>query len=62
MANWLHGNPKMFHLQVKSIKRELVAVNVKCLRDGNMLVTQIQRMGTLLDLVNLTKNSDKCVS
>ena len=30
-------------------------------RDGNILVTQIQRMGTLLDLVNLTKNSDKSV-
>jgi len=30
-------------------------------RDGNILVTQIQRMGTLLDLVNLTKNSDKCI-
>ena len=30
-------------------------------RDGNILVTQIQRMGTLLDLVNLTKNSDKYV-
>ena len=28
-------------------------------RDGNILVTQYQRMGTLLDLVNLTKNSDK---
>ena len=28
-------------------------------RDGNILVTEYQRMGTLLDLVNLTKNSDK---
>eukprot|EP00092_Neocalanus_flemingeri_P012175 GFUD01013128.1.p1 GENE.GFUD01013128.1~~GFUD01013128.1.p1 ORF type:complete len:557 (-),score=130.19 GFUD01013128.1:1382-3013(-) len=28
-------------------------------RDGNILVTQHQRMGTLLDLVNLTKNADK---
>jgi len=27
--------------------------------DGNILVTQHQRMGTLLDLVNLTKNADK---
>ena len=28
-------------------------------RDGNILVTQYQRMGTLLDLVNLTKAADK---
>ena len=28
-------------------------------RDGNILVTEYQRMGTLLDLVNLTKNADK---
>ena len=27
--------------------------------DGNILVTEHQRMGTLLDLVNLTKNADK---
>ena len=27
--------------------------------DGNIMVTQYQRMGTLLDLVNLTKNADK---
>ena len=30
-------------------------------RDGNILVTAYQRMGTLLDLVNLTKNSDKMI-
>jgi len=30
-------------------------------RDGSILVTQHQRMGTLLDLVNLTKNADKCI-
>ena len=28
-------------------------------RDGNILVTEYQRMGTLLDLVNLTKAADK---
>ena len=28
-------------------------------RDGSILVTAHQRMGTLLDLVNLTKNADK---
>ena len=28
-------------------------------RDGNILVTKYQRMGTLLDLVNLTKAADK---
>ena len=28
-------------------------------RDGNILVTEYQRMGTMLDLVNLTKNADK---
>jgi len=30
-------------------------------RDGSILVSQHQRMGTLLDLVNLTKNADKCI-
>jgi len=30
-------------------------------RDGSILVTAHQRMGTLLDLVNLTKNADKCI-
>ena len=28
-------------------------------RDGNILVAEHQRMGTLLDLVNLTKSADK---
>ena len=30
-------------------------------RDGNVLVSEYQRMGTLLDLVNLTKNADKAI-
>ena len=63
-VQWQTGfmaTPRCFTYRL-NLKRELVAVNVKCLRDGNILVTQIQRMGTLLDLVNLTKNSDKCVS
>jgi len=30
-------------------------------RDGSILITQRQRMGTLLDLVNLTKNADKVI-
>ena len=64
-VQWQTGfmaTPRCFTYRLNLKKRELVAVNVKCFRDGNILVTQIQRMGTLLDLVNLTKNSDKCVS
>ena len=76
MANWLHGYPKMLHLQVYCDNRWVWLINVihttgqnvcsllndiTSFRDGNILVTQIQRMGTLLDLVNLTKNSDKYV-
>ena len=30
-------------------------------RDGNVLVSEYQRMGTLLDLVNITKNADKAI-
>ena len=30
-------------------------------RDGNILVAEYQRMGTMLDLVNLTKNTDKMI-
>ena len=42
-------------------RTEFLFNDITFFRDGNILVTQIQRMGTLLDLVNLTKNSDKSV-
>ena len=30
-------------------------------RDGAVIISQLQKMGTLLDLVNLTKNADKSI-
>ena len=50
-----------YTLKITVFHSKCVFHGITSFRDGNILVTQIQRMGTLLDLVNLTKNSDKSV-
>ena len=58
----LNVNPLCSLFQVIHSHEDRILVQLyHFFRDGNILVTQIQRMGTLLDLVNLTKNSDKSV-